>query len=234
LGHVSIAFEGYSFQKKEEEGFCQLLTYIWLTQLEGEGRRHRDLIFPEDDIRHFRNLIEISPNSYGEGFREALEAVELEWSIKDLIEYLHTFGHYPEKKFGEDNDSDFFPEKRGIRGFLFDVLLGSLNFLKANYNLVYGLFSRSRVERAIHALSTPFPEQRRIVVRFHGAKRFFLFNSEEISLLKLKEEIQERLGSMLKGSIITGFICCGIQIRCDKDVQQLRDGDELIVEASAL
>jgi len=114
LGHCLACKEGYKLPKKEEEGLCELLAYIWLSKLHYWSKNKIDIEsdnvfsligrFSEQEIDFHRRRIQENKNEiYGQGFSSALVAVHEGWTFRSALKYCSEHRRYPNFEFGPEN-----------------------------------------------------------------------------------------------------------------------------------
>jgi len=111
LGHCLICKEGISLPKKEEEGLCELLAFIWINEMEFELTNQKDLEennlkrtkysefvrqFTSKDLKsQIKRIVENKSLIYGNGFREALESLIRGWSLTNMVKFATKYGRFP-------------------------------------------------------------------------------------------------------------------------------------------
>jgi hypothetical protein len=85
LGHVLLAYEGYSMDKINEEGICQFISYIWLMRLAQIRQTSEDIKFSMTEILQKIAKIQGGKERYSEGFWKTLEAIKQERTFGKLL-----------------------------------------------------------------------------------------------------------------------------------------------------
>ncbi len=85
LGHAWLFLQEYpELPPSVEEGLCELLSYLWLQQMDTTAARHRMRAMEEND-----------DPVYGDGFRAALESYR-RLPLDDLLTYVRRHGRFPD------------------------------------------------------------------------------------------------------------------------------------------
>jgi len=238
MGHVLIAKEDYKLSKKEEEGLCELMAYIWLKSIEqmkeaknaAYGFPLLKSIRPEDILYHQKRIEDHKSEIYGKGFREALEAVMKGWSFRKLIAYVTEHQRYPTCHF-DDFRKSLAVKPRVTPRQSTSSANPVVDSFTENVNKVVNLYTRTK-QVCSDAVWGGREHKRVYLWCGEEAKRVLFFNAKAISFAQLQRAIEERVKdiTMTHSRSITGIFCAGEPLRCDEDVDLLGNNDELYIE----
>jgi len=268
----SLNFEfQISLTKRVEEGFCELLAYLWMTELEiklsqplnlsddaipsaaenlDNTQKHDALLkyVKIGDIRFHKKRIEENVSSiYGDGFRDAIEALKKGWSLTEIILYARKMGSYPACEYDMYLQTSNVPllvqnitaiagfAKRSIK-YCQSVVVSGISFLFEGTGIGdYALEFCSKIVQLILDMRMTqrlANEHRQIIVRFINQERSLYICSKNATLSQLRESIRSRFDDIDAIAEAFAVSCNGTLVKHDEDVQSLKERD--VIEVSLI